>query len=104
MNPSAVKLFLALLWLVPGVGLLAHDVATGQAIVLPIGRWSVPLSVPCLVLAAFNFGRWWLGRSRVTAGTPLLPRHRTPRRESAGKPNPAFRFDDPPGEAGQHET
>jgi hypothetical protein len=104
MNPSAVKLFLALLWLVPGVGLLAHDVATGQAIVLPIGRWSVPLSVPCLVLAAFNFVRWWLGRSRVTARRSPLVHHRRPRGDAASEPNPAFRFDDPPGEAGQHET
>jgi hypothetical protein len=94
MNPSLVKLFLTLLWLVAGVCFLFHGLLTGRAIVLPLGRWQVPLSIPCLLIAALNFIRWWWTRSPSPAGPGL--RGRRPRRDAAAEPDPTFRFDDPP--------
>jgi hypothetical protein len=92
MNPAAVRLFLTLLWLIPGVGLLIHDLATGRAIIVQLRWWRVPLWAPFLVFAGFDFLRWlWAVRSR-----PRAPR----RREPEGEPDPAFRFDDPPKPAG----
>jgi hypothetical protein len=91
MNPAAIKLFLTILWLVPGLGFLAHDLWTGRVIGVPFGQWQLPLSVPCLLFAAFNFIRWWSMRSRVTARFAL--RHRRPPPKT--DPDPAFRFDDP---------
>jgi hypothetical protein len=99
MNSSAVKLFLALLWLVPGVGFLIHDVWTGQPLGFPFGQWRLPLAVPCLILAALNFARWWSARSRAAARPSPLLHHRRPRRDPDAEPDPAFRFDDPPPEA-----
>jgi hypothetical protein len=94
MNPRAIKLFLTLLWFVPGVGLLVYDLWTGEVTTMPLGRWHVPLAVPFLVMAALNFVRWWATRSRtITASTTL---RRRPRREgSESEPDPTFRFDEP---------
>ncbi len=101
MNPSAVKLFLTLLCLVPGVGLAAHDLWTGRALGIPFGPWKLPLAVPCLLLAAFNFARWWSIRARAAAARSSHDlRARRPRRDVPADPDPAFRFDDPPPPAG----
>jgi hypothetical protein len=101
MNPSAVKLFLTLLWFVTGIVLLARDLWTGRVVGVPFGRWHVPLAVPCLVLAAYNFARWWSLRSRAAAASPPLNLRgrRQPRRDPEAGPDSAFRFDDPPGPA-----
>jgi len=93
MNSAAVKLFLTLLWLVPGLGFLVHDLITGRPVAVPMGRWQLPLAWICLLLAAFNFVRWWSVRSRVDLRPQLSRRGR---REPTGEPDPAFRFDDPP--------
>jgi hypothetical protein len=94
MNSVRVKLFLTLLWLVPGVGLLVYDLWTGEVTVMPFGRWQVPLAVPFLLMAALNFFRWWATRCRTTAG-PSSQRRRPRRAGSESEPDPAFRFDDP---------
>ncbi|HEY1381946.1 MAG TPA: hypothetical protein VGF55_34425 [Gemmataceae bacterium] len=98
MNPSAVKLFLTLLWLVTGIALLARDLWTGRVLGFPFGRWLLPLAVPCLVLAAYNFARWWSIRSYAAAGSsPRSRRARRPQEGDAGaESNPAFQFGDPP--------
>jgi hypothetical protein len=79
---------------VPGVGLLVHDLWTGRVIGVPFGRWQLPLSVLCLLFAAFNFARWMSMRSRVTARLALRKRGRQESTEV--EPDPAFRFDDSP--------
>jgi len=96
MNPSSVKLFLTLLWLIPGVGLLLHDVWTGRTLGVPFGQSSVPLAVPCLILAAFNVLRWWSLRSRPMGGSSPRVHHRRPREESQAAVDLTFQFDDPP--------
>jgi hypothetical protein len=95
MNLSAVKLFLGLLWLVPGIGFLLHDLVADRTIGVPFGRLRLPLSVPCLILATFNLMRWWWDRSRPGANqtTTLGRRARQPRLGDEG--DPVFRFDDP---------
>jgi hypothetical protein len=103
-NPSSVKLFLALLWLIPGVGFLAHDLWTGHSIAMPLGAWRLPLAVPCLVLAAFNGVRWWTARSRPTTNSSLPPRRRRPRGDSNAEPDPTFQFDRPPNGPGGSES
>jgi len=100
MNSAALKLFLALLWLIPGVGFLCHDVVTGRTIGLPLGEWRLPLAVPCLLLAAFNFVRWWAARSRRPVEVTVAARRRRAATESPAEPDPAFRFDDPPSPTG----
>lgn len=104
MNPSSVRLFLTFLWLVPGVALLVHDVWTGWVTGIPFGGRTLPLWVVCLILAAFNFVRWWAARPRIADGPSRLVHHRRPRDESGQEPNPAFRFDEPPAEPGGRES
>jgi hypothetical protein len=98
MNPRGIRLFLALLWLVPGVGLLVHGLWTGDALDIRFGRWQVPLAAPFLLMAAFNFVRWWATRIPSTKNT--LFRHRRRPTGSESESDPAFRFDEPP----PHET
>jgi hypothetical protein len=94
MNPAAVRLFLTLLWLVAGVALLVHDLWTGRVIGMPFGQWQMPFWIPCLLIAAFDFVRWWTVRCRATP--PRVLRCRRPREgNSESEPNPAFRFDEP---------
>jgi MFS family permease len=95
MNSSAFKLFLTLLWLGPGVGLLLYDLWTGEETSMPFWKWRVPLVVPFFIMATLNFVRWRASRSRAKTEPPKL--RRRPRREgSEGEPDPAFRFDEPP--------
>jgi hypothetical protein len=104
MNPSHFRLVLVLLWLVPGLGLLALDVVSERPlVVLPLGDWSVPLSWVFLLFATFNLLRWWAARpARGPAGERASFRDR--RRRTAGEPpaepDPTFRFDDPPDRPG----
>jgi uncharacterized membrane protein len=93
MNSAAVKLFLTLFWLVPGLALLVHDLVTGQPTAVPMGRWQLPFAWICLLLAAFNFVRWWSARSRDQTARQAAVRQRP--RKPTGEPDPAFRFDDP---------
>jgi hypothetical protein len=104
MNPSSVKLFLALLWLIPGIGCLVHGLWAGQSLSLPFGPWRVPLAVPCLIFAALNFVRWWSDRTKCAAGSSPLLHHRRPRRDPEAEPDPTFRFDVPPSESTGRET
>ena len=65
MNAGYVKLILAALWLVPGVGLLACEWWTGRAIVaLPLGTVRIPLSWVFLMFGGFNL----LGGVQHTGG------------------------------------
>jgi hypothetical protein len=101
MNPSAVKLFFALVWLVPGVGFLTHDLLTGHTLSMPFGQLRIPFAVPCLILATFNFLRWWAGRPRDKSA-PFTVRTRRVRPDSEPEaPNPAFKFDEPDAPAGR---
>jgi hypothetical protein len=92
MDLAWTKLFLALLWLLPGVGLLALEWAIGRVVAVPVGGRQVPLAWPCLLLGAFNLARWYAARRRPAARRP--PR-RERRREAAAEPDSAFRFDEP---------
>src|SRR5262245_39213531 len=102
MNPSAVKLFLTLLWLVAGVGFLVHDLVSDHSFALPFGQWRLPLWVPCLLLAAFNFLRWRSNRTTMSRSPEWLGRRRQARPTSV-EPDPTFNFDEPPAEAGGPE-
>jgi hypothetical protein len=102
MNPTSIKLFLTLLWFVSGVGFLIHDLWTGHVIGLPFAGTQIPLWVPFLLFAAFNFVRWWAMKSRAI--TPPAPRHRPHRRQPEGEPDPTFRFDEPPPEETGRDT
>jgi hypothetical protein len=94
MNPRGIRLFLALLWFIPGVGLLVHGYWTGDALDIRFGRWQVPLAAPFLLMSAFNFFRWWASRIPSAKRTPFRQRRHPTGSES--EPNPAFRFDEPP--------
>jgi hypothetical protein len=102
MNSASVKLFLTLLWLVPGVALLVHDLTSGRAIARPFGRWQVPLAWLCLSLAAFNFVHWYVTRSWVKAPSWFNDRRRH-REPVVDEPDPNFRFEEPP-DAPRRET
>ncbi len=94
MKPTHLTLAMALLWLVPGAGLLALDAWTGQVHALPFAGRRLPLAVPFLLFGAFNLLRWWVARS--AASRPRPAERRRPRPRSDAEPDPAFRFDDPP--------
>jgi hypothetical protein len=98
MNSSHLKLFLAVLWLVPGVGFLVLDWWTGQLHALPFAGRQLPLAVPFLLFGAFNLLRWWATRPAATGPGPWR-RPARPRRELPQEPDPTFRFDDPPPRA-----
>jgi hypothetical protein len=101
MNPSHLKLFLALLWLVPGLGFLAYDGITGQVHALVLGRLRLPLAWVFLLFGAFNLLRWWAGRSARAGRSPLHDRRLRARRrdaETEHEPDPTFRFEEPPPE------
>jgi hypothetical protein len=85
-----VKLLLALLWLVPGAGLLALEWTTGRVVAVPVFGRSLPLAWPCLLLGALNLARWYAAR-------PAAADWRPPRRERRRdvEPDPTFRFDEP---------
>jgi hypothetical protein len=99
MNAGYVKLILAALWLVPGVGLLASEWWTGRAIVaLPLGTVRIPLSWVFLMFGGFNLLRWWAGRT-TRASADRWARFRNPPRRrdrDAAEPDPNFRFEDGP--------
>jgi hypothetical protein len=97
MNPSHLKLFLAVLWLVPGIGFLLLDWWTGQFHGLPFAGRQLSLAVPFLLFAAFNLLRWWATRPIATAPVPPKLRPDLPR-DSPAAPDPTFRFEDPPAE------
>jgi hypothetical protein len=96
MNPVRLKLFLALLWLIPGVGLLAYDWLAGQAHALRIGRLQLPIAWAFLLFGAVNLLRWWAARPARVDRSPWLERRRgRSRRPSEVEPDPNFRFDEP---------
>lgn len=102
MNPSAVKLFLALLWLVGGIAFLGHDLWTGQILGVPFGQWTMPFAALCMILAAYNFVRWRAGRSRLRALT--FRARRVHRSDDVSEPDPNFRFDESPPRPDGRET
>jgi hypothetical protein len=104
MNPSHLKLFLALLWLVPGVVFLAFDLLTGQTHGLLFAGRRLPIAWVFLLLGAFNLLRWWVIRSKPYQPRSLFERRRGRRRRAADtEPDPHFRFDEPPAQAGSDE-
>src|SRR5437763_15095491 len=92
MSLSWTKLFLALLWLVPGVGLLALEWTTGRVVSVTVFRRPLPLAWPCLLLGAYNLARWYAAR-RTPA--PDWRPQRPAVRDSEAAPDPTFRFGDP---------
>src|SRR5438105_2427210 len=99
MSPSRLKLVLVVLWLVPGLGLLAVEAWTGRAVAaLSLGNARVPLSYLFLFFAAFNLLRWWVARTtRDSADHWRSFRNRPSRRtDGTAETDTSFRFDDPP--------
>lgn len=106
MNPNAIKLGLALLWLAPGFAILAFDIYEQRIHWFSVGNLHLPLCAPFLILGVFNLVRWYAARSkaRATPRTALDRRlQRTRRTRSASEYNPAFHFDDTPLEHGDDE-
>jgi hypothetical protein len=94
---TRLKLFLALLWLLPGLGFVAWDAAAGQSHGLPLGPLRVPVGWLFLLFAVFNLVRWWAARPERARPSPFAERRlRQTRRHAEAEPDPAFRFDDPP--------
>jgi hypothetical protein len=104
MNPSHLKLFLALLWLVPGAVFLAFDLLTGQTHGLLLAGRRLPIAWVFLLLGALNLLRWWVGRSKPARSPSPFERRRGRRRRAADtEPDPNFRFDEPPSQARNDE-
>src|SRR5262245_22256858 len=96
MNPKYFKLFLALLWLFPGLAFLALDAVTGQTHALTFGSLRLPLGWVFMAFAAFNLVRWWTVRPARAERLALFERRRSRPRRSEPEPDSAFRFDEPP--------
>src|SRR5262249_34943053 len=97
MNSVRVKLFLALLWLIPGIGFLAYDWLAGQSHSFQFGGVRFPIAWAFLLFGAFNVLRWWAARPVRVGRSPLLERRRRRRRGPPEvEPDPNFRFDEPP--------
>lgn len=106
MNPNAIKLGLALLWLAPAFAILAFDIYEQQIHWFSVGNLRLPLSAPFLILGIFNLVRWYAGRSKAHDNSrSTLDRRlqRTRRTRSTSEYNPAFHFDDTPLEHGDNE-
>src|SRR5262245_56550126 len=97
MNSARLKLILALLWLIPGVALLAYDWLAGQSHSFRFGGVQLPIAWAFLLFGAFNLLRWWVARpDRVGRSRLLERRRRRHRAPPEVEPDPNFRFDEPP--------
>ncbi len=86
---------LTYIWLVAGVGLIIHDNFAGNA------AWTIPgvgISVGwlCLLLAAYNFMRWWSRRMDIANRVPRRHYLRHPPPVRREPPDPNFIFTDEP--------
>jgi hypothetical protein len=101
--------FLALIWLVCGLGVLTYQAASGDTrLSLHILGTSVSSGWVMLVMAGYNFLRWW--SRRPMSRTPRYTvrdrdrRHRRRHDDETRERNPDFIFtDDPPPDAPPHE-
>jgi len=85
-----------MLWLVPGLGFLAVDLATGESHSLRALGYPIPVYLVAIPLGLFNLSTWY--RTRGKAPEPAwLARRRTGRRrpEGPGEADPNFRFGPP---------
>lgn len=94
-----MNLILGLLWLLGAVGLFAYEFATGE-VKFRIRWLNVSSAWLLLLLAAYNFARWYSARSSrdQDAATDYVARarlHQAQRRERVD-PDPTFDFTDKP--------
>jgi hypothetical protein len=101
-----MNLFLAIVWLVLGLGVLAWQLITGdQSWGLRLGDTRISAAWLPMLLALYNLARWWGIRSAraneqylrtLEASRPHHARHHA-HREPPGPPDPNFDFtNDPP--------
>ncbi len=97
-----MNLFLAILWLLGGLVLVAYEQFTGDT-KFHIRGTNISLSWLCLVLAAYNLVRWWGVRSYRAQRRALEieeARHRAshfrPREGPPPGPDPNFDFTSDP--------
>ena len=99
-----MNLFLALIWLVCAVVLLAYEHYIGETrFRLHMGDTSFSAAWLMLVLAVYNLVRWWSSRSyraeqraaELAQAKREWERHRR-HSEPAGPPDPNFNFTDQP--------
>ncbi len=89
------NLFLGILWLCAGSCLLGAHVMGKEIAGMPPDR-ELLIAVVVLVLAAWNFARWWAARVRQKARNAAKP---PPRKRAVEKPpaeyHPEFDFTQP---------
>ncbi len=96
MNATYLKLALALLWLVPGIGLLVNDIVTGRVTGFRVLGHQVAFAWVFLAFGVVNLVRWYLSRSRRSAVAEWdTHRRRRHRPAEPTEPNPDFDFSDP---------
>lgn len=100
MNAGHIKLALALLWLVPGTGLLINDLTTGRTLGFVVFGRTVAFAWVFLAFGVLNLARWILARSHRGAVDEWQAQRRRPR-STATRPPPDSNFDfsdgPPPG-------
>lgn len=97
MNAAHIKLALALLWLVPGFGLLVSDLTTGQTVGFVVLGRQVAFAWVFLAFGVLNLVRWFLARlNRSTTDDWQAHRHRAPHTAVRREPDPNFDFSDRP--------
>jgi hypothetical protein len=97
-NATTLKLLLALLWLIPGVGFLVLDLVTGERHGARVFGRDVPYAWVAIPVGLVNLARWYASRPPRVEPSSLHRRHGERRRapEPPAEPDPNFRFDDPP--------
>jgi hypothetical protein len=89
------NLFVGLFWLLTGCGLLAVHYTAGPVAGMQSGQ-VVFVGVFALVLAAYNFVRWWAGRvSAKSRNSPQPPPRKRPVDEVPKEYNPELDFTRP---------
>jgi hypothetical protein len=95
-NFPAVRLLFAFLWLVPGLGFLAVDLATGESHSFRVLGRNVPIYAVAIPLGLLNLSTWYRTRGKPVEPIWLRRRRPDPQRPP-GEPDPNFRFDPPAG-------
>lgn len=97
-----MNLFFALLWLAAAIGLFAYDFATGQ-VRFTIRGLNISAGWLLLLLAGWNFVRWYSVRAQRAELEALRTAHEARQRHSRvrempAEPDPTFDFSDRPPE------
>jgi hypothetical protein len=105
-----MNLFLALLWFLGGIALLAYDRINGD-VRLRISGTDLSFGWLLLVLAAYNLVRWWSLRSyrmeqqaRAQQAAQARFSRAAPRERRDEPPDPNFNFTDEPPPANRNIT